>query len=42
MVGFATDSSQRFERGVDFAMTRDALEHATQLISQICGGKADR
>ncbi len=40
MLGFATDSSQRFERGVDFAMTRDALERATQLISQICGGKA--
>ena len=39
IVGFATDSSQRFERGVDFAMTRDALERATQLILQICGGK---
>ena len=40
ILGFATDSSQRFERGVDFAMTREALERATQLILQICGGKA--
>ncbi|MGH8711608.1 MAG: phenylalanine--tRNA ligase subunit beta, partial [Burkholderiales bacterium] len=40
ILGFATDSSQRFERGVDFAMTRDALERATQLVLQICGGKA--
>ncbi len=40
ILGFATDSSQRFERGVDFAMTRDALERATQLLLQICGGKA--
>ncbi|MFI4922647.1 MAG: phenylalanine--tRNA ligase subunit beta, partial [Burkholderiales bacterium] len=40
ILGFATDSSQRFERGVDFAMTRDALERTTQLILQICGGKA--
>lgn len=39
-LGFATDSSHRFERGVDFAATREALERATQLIVEICGGKA--
>ncbi len=38
--GLATDSSFRFERGVDFAATRMALERATQLLLQICGGKA--
>ncbi|MFA6061989.1 MAG: phenylalanine--tRNA ligase subunit beta [Gallionella sp.] len=36
--GLATDSSFRFERGVDFASTVKALERATQLILQICGG----
>ena len=40
ILGFATESSQRFERGVDFALTRDALERATQLILEICGGEA--
>ncbi|MFZ5524463.1 MAG: phenylalanine--tRNA ligase subunit beta [Pseudomonadota bacterium] len=38
--GLATDSSFRFERGVDFASTRLALERATQLLLQICGGSA--
>lgn len=38
--GLATDSSFRFERGVDFASTRMALERATQLLLQICGGSA--
>ncbi len=38
--GLATDSSFRFERGVDFAVTRQALERATQLLLEICGGKA--
>ncbi len=37
--GLATDSSFRFERGVDFAATRLALERATQLLLEICGGK---
>jgi len=37
---FSTDSSYRFERGVDFANTRQALERATALILEICGGKA--
>ncbi len=39
-LGLSTDSSYRFERGVDFANTRLALEYATQLIKQLCGGKA--
>ncbi|MDP1996453.1 MAG: phenylalanine--tRNA ligase subunit beta, partial [Gallionella sp.] len=38
--GLATDSSFRFERGVDFATTRQALERVTQLLLEICGGKA--
>ncbi len=37
--GLATDSSFRFERGVDFAATRMALERATQLLLEICGGR---
>ncbi len=39
-LGLSTDSSYRFERGVDFGNTRNALEYATALIQQICGGKA--
>ncbi|MBK7493376.1 MAG: phenylalanine--tRNA ligase subunit beta [Nitrosomonas sp.] len=39
-LGFSSDSAYRFERGVDFAATRDVLEYATQLIQTICGGKA--
>jgi phenylalanyl-tRNA synthetase beta chain len=35
----ATDSSFRFERGVDFAATRQAMERATQLLLEICGGR---
>ncbi|MCL2524666.1 MAG: phenylalanine--tRNA ligase subunit beta [Betaproteobacteria bacterium] len=38
--GFSSDASHRFERGVDFAATRRALERATQLILAICGGQA--
>ena len=37
-LGFGSDSSYRFERGVDFGGTRQAMERATQLILQICGG----
>jgi len=36
----STDSSYRFERGVDFSGTRVALERATQLLLEICGGQA--
>ena len=39
-LNLSTDSSFRFERGVDFAATRAALERATQLIQEICGGAA--
>ena len=35
-----TDSSQRFERGVDSELQADAMEMATALIIAICGGKA--
>ena len=36
----ASESSYRFERGVDFAGTLAALERATQLVIEICGGAA--
>ncbi|MFM9835662.1 MAG: phenylalanine--tRNA ligase subunit beta [Methylophilaceae bacterium] len=39
-LGLSTDSSYRFERGVDFGNTLVALERATALILEICGGKA--
>jgi phenylalanyl-tRNA synthetase beta chain len=39
-VGLATDASQRFERGVDFDGPRRAVERATALLLQICGGHA--
>jgi phenylalanyl-tRNA synthetase beta chain len=39
-LGLSTDASHRFERGVDFAATRNALERASQLILDICGGAA--
>ena len=35
-----SDSRYRFERGVDPALQRRALERATQLVQQICGGEA--
>jgi len=38
--GFGSDASHRFERGVDFGTTRRAMERATQLILEICGGEA--
>jgi phenylalanyl-tRNA synthetase beta chain len=40
VLGFGSDSSFRFERGVDFAATVAALERATALILEICGGQA--
>jgi len=39
-LGFTSDSAYRFERGVDFAGTRTALERVTYLIQTICGGQA--
>ncbi|ULJ59886.1 phenylalanine--tRNA ligase subunit beta [Wielerella bovis] len=38
--GFGSDSSFRFERGVDFALQQGAIERASELIVQICGGQA--
>jgi phenylalanyl-tRNA synthetase beta chain len=38
-LGFATDSSHRFERGVDFEITARAMERATALVVEFCGGK---
>lgn len=38
--GINTDSSYRFERGVDFGRTLQALERATALVLEICGGQA--
>ena len=38
--GFGSDASHRFERGVDFGGTRRAIERATQLVLDICGGAA--
>jgi phenylalanyl-tRNA synthetase beta chain len=40
LLNFSSDSSYRFERGVDFAGTLNALERATQLVLEICGGSA--
>jgi len=38
-LGLNTDSSYRFERGVDFGNTLQALERVTALVVAICGGK---
>jgi len=38
--GLHTDSSHRFERGVDFRLQQQAVERATRLILDICGGQA--
>jgi phenylalanyl-tRNA synthetase beta chain len=39
-LGFSSDSAHRFERGVDFAATRRAMERAAGLVLDICGGSA--
>ena len=36
--GLHTDASHRFERGVDFTLQRRAMERATRLILDLCGG----
>ena len=38
--GLCTDSSQRFERGVDPGITQIALERATELLLSIVGGES--
>jgi phenylalanyl-tRNA synthetase beta chain len=39
-LGFVTDAGYRFERGVDFANAAAAVDRATQLILELCGGAA--
>jgi phenylalanyl-tRNA synthetase beta chain len=38
-LGMHTDASHRFERGVDPTLQRRAIERATQLVIEICGGE---
>ncbi|MHA6964183.1 phenylalanine--tRNA ligase subunit beta [Zobellella denitrificans] len=38
--GLHTDSSHRFERGVDYRLQRKVMERATALLLAICGGEA--
>ncbi len=38
--GLHTESSHRFERGVDFDLQLNAMERATQLITELAGGEA--
>ena len=37
-LGFSSDASYRYERGVDFNLQCAGIERATQLIMDICGG----
>lgn len=37
---FGSEASHRYERGVDFEASRDALERITELVIEICGGQA--
>lgn len=37
--GLHTDASHRYERGVDPELQRDAMERATALLIEICGGE---
>ncbi|PIE39947.1 MAG: phenylalanine--tRNA ligase subunit beta, partial [Gammaproteobacteria bacterium] len=39
-IGFHTDASHRFERGVDYTLQAQAIDLASQLIVEICGGQA--
>jgi phenylalanyl-tRNA synthetase beta chain len=41
-LGFSSDASYRYERGVDFELQQTAIERATQLILEICGGPSTR
>ncbi|GAA3530031.1 phenylalanine--tRNA ligase subunit beta [Zobellella aerophila] len=38
--GLHTDSSHRFERGVDYQLQHKVMERATALLLEICGGEA--
>ena len=37
--GLNTDASHRFERGVDFTLPAKAIDRASALVTQICGGR---
>ena len=39
-LGFMSDAGHRFERGVDFGGCAAAVERATRLILDVCGGRA--
>ena len=39
-LGFVSDAGYRFERGVDFELGPQGVERATQLILDVCGGRA--
>ncbi len=38
--GVSSDARQRFERGIDPALMPDAIEAATRMIVELCGGEA--
>ncbi len=38
-LGLSTDSSYRFERGVDYGNTKNVLDRAAALVLEICGGQ---
>lgn len=38
-LGFGSDSSFRYERGVDYKLQHAAMERATELMVSICGGR---
>jgi len=40
ILGFGSDASYRYERGVDSKLQHAAIERATQLVLEICGGSA--
>ena len=40
LLGFGSDAAFRYERGVDFEQTQRALERASELVMEICGGRA--
>jgi phenylalanyl-tRNA synthetase beta chain len=39
-LNFSSDASHRFERGVDYELALQAMERATALLIEICGGEA--
>ncbi len=39
-LGLQTDASQRYERGVDYQLQGRAMARATELLLEICGGRA--